>query len=139
MIGVPLQGGKTLKVTFRSLNTRFDFFKSAEQPNHTNVNSIRPNSIDQFPSQSAASSANEKSFGQSQFVVSTSPRQEQFLKKAVQQGVMRGLASSKRRNSRVTPGRAPDANSAYSQSRKGSRVASPFRSPVPSRSIASND
>ena len=28
MIGVPLSGGKTLNVTFRSLNTRQDIFKS---------------------------------------------------------------------------------------------------------------
>ena len=28
MIGVPLSGGKTLNVTFRSLNTRGDLFKS---------------------------------------------------------------------------------------------------------------
>ena len=28
MIGVPLTGGKTLNVTFRSLNTRFDVFKT---------------------------------------------------------------------------------------------------------------
>ena len=31
MIGVPLQGGKTLNVTFRSLNTRGDVFKSYNQ------------------------------------------------------------------------------------------------------------
>ena len=30
MIGVPLQGGKTLQVTFRSLNTRVDIFKQAQ-------------------------------------------------------------------------------------------------------------
>lgn len=36
MIGVPLSGGKTLNVTFRSLNTRDDVFKSY---NHTSGNS----------------------------------------------------------------------------------------------------
>ena len=31
MIGVPLSGGKTLNVTFRSLNTRGDVFKAYNQ------------------------------------------------------------------------------------------------------------
>mgnify|MGYP006889573655 CR=1 FL=1 len=30
MIGVPLSDGKTLNVTFRSLNTRFDIFKTSK-------------------------------------------------------------------------------------------------------------
>ena len=65
MIGVPLQGGKTLKVTFRSLNTRFDFFKSSEHTTNNNINSIQPNSQEQFSSQDAASSGNYKSVHQS--------------------------------------------------------------------------
>ena len=74
MIGVPLQGGKTLKVTFRSLNTRFDFFKSAEHTTNNNLNGAHPNSADQFSSRDAASSGNEKPALQNQFVT-TSPRQ----------------------------------------------------------------
>ena len=35
MIGVPLSGGKTLNVTFRSLNTRDDVFKSYNQTSGT--------------------------------------------------------------------------------------------------------
>ena len=39
MIGVPLSGGKTLNVTFRSLNTRGDLFKSY---NRTGAATISP-------------------------------------------------------------------------------------------------
>ena len=94
MIGVPLQGGKTLQVTFRSLNTRVDFFKSqgSAAPNTNNDN--RLTSIEPFVSASKDAvglDRMEPPISSSRMVHPDSQRHEQFLKKAVQQGVMRGL------------------------------------------------
>ena len=121
MIGVPLSGGKTLSVTFRSLNTRGDIFQTYHQPeqrfasqgraDHRAVGSPRPSRRVGL----ASGSVSPKQFALNNQVISGGlqllhfepsplvPRQED-LKKVVQLGVMRGLSSQKqkRRNSRVT-------------------------------------
>ena len=131
MIGVPLQGGKTLQVTFRSLNTRVDFFKSQGSTTPNNAQTHRPGSIEQLSPREAVSLDREQASKGHKYIFRQSQQHEQFLKKAVQQGVMRGLTQTKRKSSRqfrsrVGSGRGADPTSSYSQSRKGSR-SSPFR------------
>ena len=124
MIGVPLSGGKTLNVTFRSLNTRGDVFKSYNQTGQnspvkkinsneklrgqaatTNPTSPIQNSA-QLPKNLTSSGNNtfrssaERSFDDSMM----KDNRKEELKKVVQLGVMRGLSSHKqtRKNSRTS-------------------------------------
>ena len=105
MIGVPLQGGKTLQVTFRSLNTRTDIFRQA-QPQRRSSDARVPQikrkfEASQLGKKSPRSNHNENT-SQEQHMLSLKKQQDEF-KKAVQIGVMRGISNKKNASTRKNP------------------------------------
>ena len=122
MIGVPLSGGKTLNVTFRSLNTRGDLFKSynrtgaatnsPRRPHHKDIllglqatalgtitnSSIASNRLARSgaPGSHRAGLHNQSmssAQGENEDSILMGEHRKEELKKVVQMGVMRGLSS----------------------------------------------
>ena len=105
MIGVPLQGGKTLQVTFRSLNTRTDIFRQA-QPQRRSSDARAPQIKRKFEAsqlgKKSPRSNHHENTSQEQHMLSIKKQQDEF-KKAVQIGVMRGISNKKNASTRKNP------------------------------------